>query len=126
MADNVVVTKLGIELMNNALEQIIKNEKEAAQVEKYNWRGHEKKAGRLEIRISEETRTKLDKLVMLERSDRTKVIENLINKAFGKQNYKVLLENLEDIPPSNFVKIRQLQQEQAGVHQKAIIMSIKK
>ena len=50
--------------------------------EKYNWRGHEKKACRLEIRISEETRTKLDKLVMLERSDRTKVIENLINKAF--------------------------------------------
>ena len=86
MADNVVVTKLGIELMNNALEQIIKNEKEAAQVEKYNWKNHIKKACRLEIRISEETRTKLDKLVMLERSDRTKVIENLIKKAFKKAN----------------------------------------
>ena len=91
--------------------------------EKYNWRGHEKKACRLEIRISEETRNKLDVLVCLEHTDRTKIIESLIEKAFGKQNYNILLENLEDMPPSNFVKIRQLQQEQAGVYQKAIIMS---
>ena len=94
--------------------------------EKYNWRGHEKKAGRLEIRISEETRNKLDVLVCLEHTVKTKVIESLIEKAFGKQNYKVLLENLDDMPPSNFVKIRQLQQEQAGVHQKAIIMQLEK
>ena len=74
---------------------------------KYNWRNHDTKTGRMEIRIGDETKNKLDKLVKKEHTDRTKVIERLINKEFdGKKsisestieplsdNAKIVIRNL--------------------------------